>query len=129
MSVYELDRYEPDQFEWLASGGMTGPGKPSAFTYVDSTLILWPKPIAVYTLRPHMHYRLDPLVNDNDANAWTNDAEQLIRCHAKLLLYTNLIEDTEGASRMSAQIQAHKDRLDYKTSARVATGRIRPTEF
>lgn len=125
---YELEKYEADEFEWLQSTS-TGNGRPSAYTYIDSQILLWPTPVAVYTMRPHMHYRLTELSADADTNAWTNDAEQLIRCHAKLLLYANLLEDTDGMQRMSAQIQSHKDPLDYKTAARMATGRIRSTSF
>jgi hypothetical protein len=124
----ELEKYEADEFEWLQSS-VTGNGRPSAYTYIDSQILVWPAPVAIYTMRPHMHYKLTELSADGDTNAWTNDAEQLIRCHAKLLLYSNVLEDSDGAQRMSAQVQAHKDRLDYKTSARMATGKIRPTSF
>lgn len=124
----ELEKYEADEFEWLQSNS-TGNGRPCAYTYIDSQILLWPAPVAVYTMRPHMHYKLTELAADTDTNAWTNDAEQLIRCHAKLLLYANVIEDTDGMQRMSAQIQSYKDHLDYKTSARMATGRIRGTSF
>lgn len=124
----ELDKYEADEFEWLNSAS-TGNGRPCAYTYIDNEIRLWPTPAATYTVRPHMHYRLATLSADTDTNAWTNDAEQLIRCHAKLLLYANVIEDTDGMQRMSAQIQSHKDPLDYQTTARRATGRIRSTSF
>jgi hypothetical protein len=122
----ELDKYEVDEFEWL-QGSNTGRGRPCAYTYVDSQILLWPVPVAVYTMRPHMHYKLAPLVEDTDSNAWCTDAEQLIRCHAKLLLYANVIEDTEGMQRMQVQIQPLLDRLAYKASARSSTGRIRGT--
>jgi hypothetical protein len=128
VSTFPLTRLEPDEFEWLQNN-FTGNGRSTDFTYIDGQILLWPAPVAVYTMRPHMHYRLDPLSADTDSNAWCNDAEQLIRCHAKLLLYTNLLEDVDGAQRMSAQIQSYKDRLDYETSARTATGRIRGTDF
>jgi|SRR5581483_2822541 len=124
----ELDKYEADEFEWLQSTS-TGNGRPCAYTYIDSQILVWPLPNAIYPIRPHMHYVLDPLVNDTDTNAWTNDAEKLIRCHAKLLLYTNVLEDTDGMQRMSVQIQSYMDSLTYQTSARMATGRIRPTSF
>jgi hypothetical protein len=124
----ELDKYEADEFEWLQSTS-TGNGRPCAYTYIDSQILVWPLPVAVYPIRPHMHYLLDPLVNDSDSNAWTNDAEQLIRCHAKLLLYANVLEDTEGMQRMQVQIQSYMDSLTYQTTARMATGRIRPTSF
>jgi hypothetical protein len=129
VSLYPLDRYEPDEFEFLAGNPFNGSGRPVAFTYIDSTIMLWPKPIAVYTLRPHMHFRLAPLASDTDTNAWCNEAEQLIRTHAKLILYMDVLEDMDGAQRMQAKIQPLKDKLDYETSARTATGRIKGTDF
>lgn len=128
VSTFDLERLEPDEFEWL-QGNNTGPGKPNCFTYIDGQILLWPVPIAVYTLRPIMHYRLAALSADTDSNAWTNDAEQLIRSHAKLLLYTDLIEDTDGMQRMQLKIPTLKGKLDYETSARTATGKIRGTDF
>lgn len=125
-TVYDLTRQEPDEFEWLAS---TYLGKPTDYTYVDNTILLWPTPVTAYTMRPHMHYRLAALSADADTNAWCNEAEQLIRCHAKLLLYANVLEDTDGMARMQSEIEAFKSRLDYETSARTATGRIRGTDF
>lgn len=127
-TIYELDRYEPADFEYL-TGSNTGPGKPTAFTYVDQTIQLWPTPSQVYSLRPHMHYKFAPLVNPTDTNSWCTDAEELIRTHAKLILYTDVLEDPDGMQRMQAKIQPLKDRLDYETSARTATGRIRGTDF
>lgn len=127
-TIYALDRYEPDEFEYLLSG-FTGPGKPNAFTYVDQQILLWPQPVAVYTMRPHMHYKFAPLVNPTDTNSWCTDAEELIRTHAKLILYTDVLEDTDGMQRMQAKIQTLKDHLDYETSARTATGQIRGTDF
>lgn len=129
VSIYPLDRYEPEEFEFIAGNPLAGGGRPTAFTYVDSSVMLYPKPLAVYTMRPHMHYRLATLSGDADSNAWTNDAEMLIRAHAKLLLYTNVLEDVDGMQRMQLQIPALKDKLDYETSARSATGRIQGTDF
>ncbi|MGJ4928149.1 hypothetical protein ACQR1I_16535 [Bradyrhizobium sp. HKCCYLS2038] len=123
-----LDWYEPDEFEFLA-GLNTTPGKPTIYTYVDNQIIMWPKPVMAYVVRPHMHYRLSPLVNPDDSNPWTSEAENLIRAQAKLILYLNTIEDADGAQRMQAQIPGLKAGLDYETSARSATGRICATEF
>lgn len=127
-TIYALEHWEPDRFEWLA-GSSLGTGKPTVYTYVDGQILLWPVPVAVYTLRPHMHYRLPPLANDDDSNAWCNEAEKLIRAHAKLILYTNVLEDDAGSQRMQLQIPSIKTKLDYETSARTATGRIRGTNF
>lgn len=127
-SLFALDFYEVDEFEWLAAAN-TSPGKPNIYTRADGQIRLWPVPIMAYTMRPHMHYRLSALSADADTNAWCNEAEQLIRCHAKLLLYANVLEDSDGAQRMQGEIDAFKSRLDYENSARTATGRIKGTDF
>lgn len=121
-----MDWYEPGDFELLTT---TTQGRPDLFTYTDSSIRLWPKPIKAYTMRLHCHYRLSDLSGDSDSNAWTTYAEQLIRCHAKLLLYANVLEDDQGAARMQGQVQAHKDKLDYETSRRLASGHINAAEF
>jgi hypothetical protein len=126
-SIYPLDRYEPADFEVIA-GGMTGGGKPTAYTYVDQAIRLWPAPMAVYTMRLHCFYKL-PYPNDGDTNAWTDDAEELVRAHAKMLLYMDVLEDDQNAQRMAAKIPALLDGLRSETSARMATGRIKGTDF
>ena len=126
-SIYPLDRYEPDDFEVIA-GGMSGGGKPKAFTYVDQTIRLWPVPGSVYSLRLHAFTKL-PDAADGDSNAWTDDAEELVRSHAKMLLYMDVLEDDQNAQRMAAKIPVLLDGLRSETSARMATGRIRGTDW
>lgn len=122
-SIYPLDRYEPADFEVIA-GGMSGGGRPTAFTYVDRTIRLWPTPTAVYTLRLHGHFRLPALAGDADSNAWTTEAEHLIRTHAKMLLYLDVLEDMDAAARMQAQLPGLLASLRSETSARSSTGAI-----
>ncbi len=126
-SIYPLDRYEPDDFE-VISGGMLGGGKPTGFTYDDLTILLWPIPTAVYIMRLHCFYKLS-YPNPGDTNAWTDDAEELVRSHAKMLLYMDLLEDDQNAQRMATKIPVLLDGLRSETSARMATGRIRGTDF
>ncbi len=126
-TTYPLDRYEPADFEVIAA--TLGGGKPTAFTYVDQQILLWPTPGAAYTLRLHAHYKLAPLVNPTDTNSWVTDAEELIRSHAKLLLYTDVLDDEEGMQRMQAKIPALVDALKYETSARRSNGQIEGTEW
>jgi hypothetical protein len=126
-SITPLDRYEPDDFEVIA-GGMSGGGKPTAYTYVDQTIRLWPTPGAVTPMRLHAFYKLPDLA-DGDSNAWTDDAEELIRSHAKMLLYMDVLEDDPNAQRMATKIPVLLDGLRSETSARMATGRIKGTEF
>lgn len=119
-SGYFLTWNDAEEAEWLLSSATTGPGRPTDFTYIDGQILLWPTPITVYTLRPHMHYRLPAISEPSDSNAWLNEAEQLIRAHAKMLLYANVLEDDTGATRMQAQIPAHKAKLDAETSRRLS---------
>jgi hypothetical protein len=126
-SIYPLDRTEPDDFE-VISGGMTGGGKPTAYTFIDNTILLWPNPTAVYPMRLHAFYKL-PDAADGDTNAWTDDAEELVRSHAKMLLYMDVLEDDQNAQRMATKIPVLLDGLRSETSARMATGRIKGTEF
>lgn len=126
-SVFALDRYEPNDFEILENGS-TGPGKPDAFTYVDQSIRLWPVPVAVYAMRIHALYRL-PTLADGETNAWTDTAEELIRSHAKMLLFMDLLEDDEGATRMQTKIPLLINALCAETSMRSTTGRIQGTDF
>lgn len=124
---YPLDRYSATDFEML-TGGSTANGRPCAYTYTDNQIFLYPTPNAVYTLRLYAHYRL-PVLADGDANAWTDDAEELIRTHAKQVLYLDSLEDDQGAARMGVKIPELLAVLRAETSARMGTGRIRPTQF
>lgn len=129
-SGYYLEWVDAHEAEWRLSGVSTAPGRPTDYTFADGQLLLWPVPNAAYTLRPLMHYRLSPLAMPADRNAWLNEAEQLIRAHAKMLLYANVLEDDEGAARMQAQIPAHRAKLDAETSRRLTpTLRIRGRDF
>ena len=128
VTQWELDWQEPADFEWLLAANTTA-GRPTDYTYVDGNLMFWPTPVQAFTVRPHMHYRLPMLSADTDSTAWCNQAENLIRAHAKMILYANVIEDDQGAARMQQQLPALKSKLDEETTSRLATGRIRATKF
>jgi hypothetical protein len=127
-SVLPLDRYEPADFEML-NNGSTGGGIPKAFTYVDQTIRLWPTPNAAFTITIHAHYKLAALVNPTDSSSWTTDAEELIRSHAKLLLFTDVLSDGDGASAMAAKIPVLLGALRSESSARMSSGVVQGTEF
>lgn len=126
-SIFALDWYEANDFEILENGS-TGAGKPDAFTYVDQEIRLWPRPSAIYSMRIHALYRL-PALTDNATNAWTDAAEELIRSHAKMLLFMDLVGDDEGAARMQAKIPFLLDALRSESSMRSASGKIQGTDF
>jgi hypothetical protein len=124
---YPLDRYSPTDFEFLTGNNIAN-GKPYAYTYTDEQIFLYPTPNDAYTMRLYAHYWL-PTLNDTDTNAWTDDAEELIRTHAKQLLYLDPLEDDQAAARMGVKIPELLAGLRSETSSRMGTGRIRPTQF
>lgn len=127
-STYPLTRYAVDDFE-LVSGGPTNPGQPTCWTYADGTVRLFPAPDAAYAMRVLAHYRLPALSGNDDSNVWTTEAEELIRSHAKMLLFLDVLEDDTNANRMQLKLPLLIDALDAETSARTSTGRIRATQF
>lgn len=126
--IYDLDRYEPQDFEFI-SNNTASSGKPTCFTYTDSEIRLWPTPNAAFVMRIYGHYKLTALTDDSQSNAWTTEAEELIRTAAKLRLYLDVMKNEQGAARMQAKMDPLLDRLRAETSSRLSTGIIRPTEF
>jgi hypothetical protein len=126
-SIYPLDRYEPPDFEVVSAA--QGGGRPTCFTYSDQSILLWPIPDAAYTMRLHCHFKFPQLVNPTDTNPWVNEAEQLIRTHAKALIHTDVLEDDEAAQRQLNKVPGLIDDLKYEASARRANGEIKGTDF
>lgn len=128
VSIHPLTRYEVPDFE-IVAGATSNPGKPSCWTYTEGAIRLYPIPDAVYAMRIIAHYRLPGLIDDSDSNAWTTEAEELIRTHAKLMLFLDVLEDDTNVNRMQLKLPLLLDALKAETSARMSTGRIVPTSF
>jgi hypothetical protein len=82
---------------------------PEYYAYYKQNIRLYPIPDAVYTMTLAYVYKLTALSLDADSNAWTTDAEELIRCHAKADIYENLLKEYDAADRMklrAAQVMA-----------------------
>jgi hypothetical protein len=76
-------------------------GFPRYYTYYKQNLRLYPIPDAVYTMTVAYLYKLTALSAGSDSNAWTTDAEELIRNRAKAALRCDTMkEDAAIAERM-----------------------------
>jgi hypothetical protein len=130
--IYDLDNYYPEDFDDL---GNASSGRPTCYTYAlddadsEMQLRLWPTPNAAYTIRLHATYRLPALGSDNESNAWTTEAHELIRTAAKLRIYFHITQDPEQAMLMRVGAEALLNSLRLATSQRTGRGRIQPTEF
>ena len=76
-------------------------GEPRVFAYFKENIRLYPIPDAVYTITLSYIYRLTALSADGDSNAWTTDAEELIRSGAKRRIALNYLESEVVAARFA----------------------------
>ena len=110
--------------EWQSSSYT---GQPADFTLYGAQLRLFPIPDAVYTLNLMGLARLapNPLSADGDTNAWMTEGEPLIRAHAKMLLYRDVLRDNDGAGLAVEQMKEAEHMLKRKMGAQAFTGRIK----
>jgi hypothetical protein len=110
-------------------------GQPVDYAYDALQLRFYPIPDNVYPIGIDGTQRLSALAVDADANAWTQDAYDLIRCEAKLILAREVLndEEVESAARRAiygdAQERGYLSALRSESARRHNSGRIRPTHF
>ena len=111
---------------------------PFDYAYYAENLRLYPIPSGAYPITLMGTQRLTALSAGTDSNAWTTDAEALIRCEAKMDIYLNVLQQPELAQTMAAQIygtpglpgaRGYLYDLMAETANRQATPHIRPTYF
>lgn len=99
-------------------------GEPTDWAQYRRKLLLYPTPDAVYRLWLSYVSTLDPL-DDDSANAWTEEAQDLIKAAAKRILYVDVIDDLRRAEAMQAQEAMALRALLQESIGRTATGRGR----
>jgi len=105
---------------------------PEDWAYRALTIRLYPIPDRAYTITAYDVPRLTMLSADTDSNAWTNDAEELIRARAKVDLIENVIRDPslEGDSAIQRRREQEALTALYNEMASCrAIGMIQPTVF
>lgn len=127
--VCELSRDAPRDIE-IVSDSSVMVGQPWTYSYFDQSLRLYPVPDQAYLVRMQGHIRKDAPASDIDeGNVWMNEAFELIRCLAKKYLAAHVLKDPDLFQMMEDREGAALGRLVSSTSKRIATGRIRPTQF
>ena len=110
---------------WNVDAGSRG--QPTHYSYWGQQIRLYPVPDATYQVRLSGLFKLPALVADTDANAWTNEAEDLVRHRAKSILYSQYLRDDANAARATVLEMAAQERLSATTARRLASGDIRPS--
>jgi len=113
-------------------------GIPIDYEYADEQIRMYPIPNGAYPVFLWANLRLAALVNNTDANAWTKDAENLIRAEAKRILAEDTLHDDDLRQRMTVAIHGHPEEpesrgylfdLQAETRRRRRSGRVRPSHF
>lgn len=107
-------------------------GQPMIWAYRAEQIRLYPIPSQVWTITAFNIPRLTALSADSDSNAWTNDAEALIRSRAKIDLIYNVIRGTdmvEEIALLKDQERQELAALFTEGASRSAQGAMTPTAF
>lgn len=107
-------------------------GWPNQYAYWNKQIRVYPIPQGVYTFTLAYIKRLTALASDSETNAWTDDAEVLIRTRAKLDLMINVMREPnlqDDIALLNAQLGQELIALRGETASRGATGMIQPTYF
>lgn len=121
-----LDEVSADQFALFDASSPSTTGVPTYYSWYGDTLRIYPTPNAVYTLTIRYHGELSALSSGSDSNAWTNQAETLIRNTAKADLCANVLRDPQAAqfAQQTADLSFKALRREYES--RAFTGYITP---
>lgn len=125
-----LLRWRQQDLESL-SDNSAAKGEPYAFTYYDQKIRLYPIPgETVFTIRLQLTpYRLAPISDPSESNAWTIEAFDMLRARAKYSLYKNILKDANLAAEALNDYNEQHLALKAETSRRNGTGVIVATAF
>lgn len=111
---------------------------PSDWSYFAETIRLYPIPSQAMPVQASYDQRLTNLENESDSNVWTQDAYDLIRTEAKLILAREVLHDAGIVSECQAAIygtpgvrgeRGYLYALKAESTRRGGRGKIRPTHF
>lgn len=117
-----------DSISYLA----TSSGQPEMWAYRAEQIRVYPIPSQIWTITAFNIPRLTELSADTDSNAWTNDAEAMIRARAKLDVILNVIRGVDMVDEIAglrAQEIDERSALFTEGASRAATGVMAPTDF
>ncbi len=97
-------------------------GPPTHYAMYRQRLYVHPVPNATYTATVFFVATLGIPAADGDSNAWTTEAEELIRLRAKADLFENVIRDYAEADRMRAREMEVLMSMNSLNNARTASG-------
>ena len=107
----------------------TSKGQPGRIAIFDEKVWYDPVSDGIYTVKLSGLVYFTTLSVGSDTNAWTTEAEQLIRHHAKADLFANIIRNDKEAQKMIGLSDALLSKLKQKTVQKIGSGRLKATSF
>jgi hypothetical protein len=122
-ATYALTPMDFGTMDGLQTGAVKA--DPLSYAYYAQQIRLYPMPSGVRTITMAYVCRLSTLSSGSDANAWTTDAETLIRQRAKRMLNLDVVKDDAEAAR-AGQLEAEAlAELLAETRRRISDGVLR----
>ncbi len=113
-----VDNYDTGQYT----------GVPTEWVYYADQIRLYPPPNSAYTITLSYHKKLSALTDD-DSNAWTTDAKDLIRFRSEWDVYLNYLKAVDMAKiAKSAEGESYVS-LKNITAMRATTGFLTKTKW
>lgn len=127
--IYQLDKASYIEMDSIDAGTTPLAGYPRLWAWYAGKLRLYPTPNDAYVLTISGQAKLDTLSAPSDENAWTNVAENLIRCHAKREIAAHVTYDDQMAARMDGLASRAFADLKAQTNKLISSGKIKSTRF
>lgn len=126
---HTLTRRDYRELERLIDGSTTS-NRPYNYAYVNQSLVLYPPPDGVYTIRLAGHVKLAaPAAGNTANNDWMTEAADLIRSRSMWSLHKRILHQPGMASDFKADELEARSILTGATADKVALGRVEPTTF
>lgn len=125
-SKQDIDAVPFETMDASQNGLVTG--DPEYFAYYKQQIRLYPIPTAVRTVTMSYHYRLTALSAASDSNAWTDDAEDLIRNRAASEIWDKIVKEYAAADRCRIWEKQALDGLKEETRLRRSSPKLRTDE-
>lgn len=138
--VFPMEPISVGEWEQLSDASAVT-GEPFWYAWQNETLYLYPTPNAAYTIRLHghqgIHYNAAGTAytgigapdDDAEINVYMRHAFELIRAHAKQLLYAHKLHDEGAAMRMQPLIERALSALRREAQSRAGGCEIISTQF
>lgn len=118
-----------DEHRLVAGGPAVSTGLPYRYALFGEEIHYWPTPDRAGTSTLYAGRDLAPLAGDAESNAWTTEAEALIRQRARWAVFHDWLRDYDEADRAAAAEQRELANLRRETALRDPVRRVRPTWF